>query len=72
MYRSVTDMRFYNIEVKKYNKRVSFSSSKRSDLSKDNGVPGPTRYNTGTLSDKRLLVQFKAGREVILMIYVGV
>lgn len=64
MYRSVTDIRFYDVECKKYNKRVSFSSSKRSDFSKDNGVPGPTRYNAGTVSDKKLPVQFKAGREV--------
>ena len=45
MYRSVTDFSFYDVDIKNNAKRVSFSSSKRSDFCKDNGVPGPTKYN---------------------------
>ncbi len=43
MYRSVTDFR-YDVGLKKYDKKVSFSASKRSSFWKDNGVPGPTKY----------------------------
>lgn len=55
-------MSFYNVEPEKYNKRVSFTSSKRSEVSKDNGVPGPTKYSFVSLSDKRLSIQFGASR----------
>lgn len=64
MYRSVTDIRFYDVEMPKYNKRVSFTTSQRTNFCKDNGNPGPTKYNPNVNSDKKLSVQFKSSREV--------
>lgn len=43
MYQSVTDFR-YDVDLKKFDKKVSFSASKRSTFWLNNGVPGPTKY----------------------------
>lgn len=51
MYRSVTDFRFYDVSLKKYDKKIGFTIGKRTDFVKRDGVPGPTRYNT--ISDFR-------------------
>lgn len=62
MYRSVSQFRTYDIDIKKYDKKVSFTTTKRTDFCKNDGVPGPTKYNPIDHMDKRLSVQFKNGR----------
>lgn len=71
-YRSLTDVRFYDVNSKMYDKKVTFSSSNRIDFAKKDGVPGPTRYNVTTgFLDKKVGIQFKSGRDVHLFQYSG-
>lgn len=62
-YRSLTNVRFYDVGVKMYDKKVGFTSSKRTDFAKRDGVPGPTRYcNSEGSGNKNIGIKFKSGR----------
>ena len=46
MYSSVSDLKFYNIVSKKYDRKISFGTSKRTDFANKNNVPAPTAYQS--------------------------
>jgi hypothetical protein len=48
--------------MKKYDKKISFTTTQRSNFCRNDGIPGPTKYDPIKNPDKRLSVQFKNGR----------
>jgi hypothetical protein len=50
MYKSHAEFRFYDIEMKKFDKKIGFTTSKRSSIfNNNNGVPPPTKYSAKLL-----------------------
>ena len=66
-YSSESNLNFYDIEQKKYDKNISFGSSKRSVFNANNGVPASTTYykELNKKLSQSVGIMFKAGREVI-------
>ena len=62
MYRSAAEIPTYDIEIKKYDKKISFTTTQRTNFCRNDGIPGPTKYDPIKNPDKRLSVQFKNGR----------